>query len=558
MIYRPVRERSPDSLLAICDQSVSATGYEDLSLLSLSTGDYSCIVPLMSRLMSHYAAENVAVSLPSLRAGTLTPELMKLIKTVRKTGFTIAPEAGSQRLRDVINKNISETEIMATVKDAFDLGWQVIKLYFMIGLPTETAEDLKALVDLVKGLRKIKNPAGRRGKINVSVATFIPKPHTPFQWASQLSLAESEDRLERLKDALKLSGIKIKWQKPKVSWLEGVWARGDRKLSRLLVSAYHKGCRFDGWSDRFRYDLWAEAFDEEGLDPDFYTLRPRDVCEPLPWDHIDTRVTKAFFAAEWENATAGAFTADCRVDDCNQCGVCDFEQIEPLTHDAIKNNNARLNRSDDRKPMTFKKLAVLYRKLDGARYFGHLELVNIFQRALKRAGIAVRFSEGFHPKPKISFDDPLPVGIESQQEQFVITVPDIVRPRDVKAALNGQLPAGLEISDCQLAPKKAAAPLRKRVRYRVALQEALFDEFRLKTFNERSDFYITLTDRKGKLKKIDLKDIVINSELLDASHLELTLQSEPGKTVRPFDVLRHIFNLSEAQVKQARILKLKA
>jgi radical SAM family uncharacterized protein/radical SAM-linked protein len=558
MIYRPVRERSPDSLLALCDQSVSATGYEDLSLLSLSTGDYGCIVPLMSRLMSHYAAENVAVSLPSLRAGTLTPELMKLIKTVRKTGFTIAPEAGSQRLRDVINKNISETEIMATVKDAFDLGWQVIKLYFMIGLPTETAEDLKALEDLVKSLQKIKNPAGRRGKINVSVATFIPKPHTPFQWASQLSLAESEDRLERLKDALKLSGIKIKWQNPKVSWLEGVWARGDRKLSRLLVSAYHKGCRFDGWSDRFRYDLWAEAFDEEGLDPDFYTLRPRDVCEPLPWDHIDTRVTKAFFAAEWENATAGAFTADCRVDDCNQCGVCDFEQIEPLTHDAIKNNNARLNRSDDRKPMTFKKLAVLYRKLDGARYFGHLELVNIFQRALKRAGIAVRFSEGFHPKPKISFDDPLPVGIESQQEQFVITVPDIVRPRDVKAALNGQLPAGLEISDCQLAPKKAAAPLRKRVRYRVALQGALFDEFRLKTFNERSDFYITLTDRKGKLKKIDLKDIVINSELLDASHLELTLQSEPGKTVRPFDVLRHIFNLSEAQVKQARILKLKA
>jgi radical SAM family uncharacterized protein/radical SAM-linked protein len=558
MIYRPVRERSPDSLLAICDQSVSATGYEDLSLLSLSTGDYSCIVPLMSRLMSHYAAENVAVSLPSLRAGTLTPELMKLIKTVRKTGFTIAPEAGSQRLRDVINKNITETEIMATVKDAFDLGWQVIKLYFMIGLPTETVEDLKALEDLVKSLRKIKNPTGRRGKINVSVATFIPKPHTPFQWASQLSLAESEDRLERVKDALKLSGIQIKWQNPKVSWLEGVWARGDRKLSRLLVSAYHKGCRFDGWSDRFRYDLWTEAFAEEGLDPDFYTLRPRDVCEPLPWDHIDTRVTKAFLAAEWENANGGTFTADCRVDDCNQCGVCDFEQIEPLTHSALKNNNARPNRSAAGKSPAFKKLAVFYSKLDGARYFGHLELVNIFQRALKRAGIAVRFSEGFHPKPKISFDDPLPVGIESQQEQFVITVADTVRPRDVKAALNAQLPAGLEIIHCQLAPQKAPVPFRKRIRYRVALQEALFDKTRLNAFNERPDFYITLIHRKGKLKKIDLKDIVINSELLDSSHLELTLQSEPGKTVRPFDVLRHIFKLSDAQVKQATITKLSA
>jgi radical SAM family uncharacterized protein/radical SAM-linked protein len=556
MIYRPVRERAPDSLLALCDQSVSATGYEDVSLLSLSTGDYGCIVPLMSRLMSGGAAENVAVSLPSLRAGTLTPELMKLIRTVRKTGFTIAPEAGSQRLRDVINKNISEAEIITTVKDAFDLGWRVIKLYFMIGLPTETAEDLKALVELVKALRQIKPRAGRRGKINVSVATFIPKPHTPFQWAPQLSLAESEERLKRVKGELKLSGVQIKWQNPKVSWLEGVWARGDRKLSRLLISAYHKGCRFDGWSDRFRYDLWTEAFAEEGLDPDFYTVRPRDVCEPLPWDHIDTRVTKTFLAAEWQNATEGAFTADCRVDDCNQCGVCDFEQIEPLTHGALKGNDAGQKRSDGRQPPAFKKLAVFYSKLDGARYFGHLELVNIFQRALKRAGIAVRFSQGFHPKPKISFDDPLPVGIESRQERFIITVPDTTRPRDVKAALNDQLPAGLEILDCQLAGKKAPAAPGKRVRYRVALQEALFDKARLNAFRESPDFYITIAPRKGKLKKIDLKDIVVNSELPDPRHLAMTLRTEPGKTVRPFDVLRHIFELSDAQVKQARIMKL--
>jgi radical SAM-linked protein len=426
----------------------------------------------------------------------------------------------------------------------------------MIGLPTETTADLKALEDLVKALRQIKSSAGRRGKMNVSVATFIPKAHTPFQWASQLSLDESEDRLERVKDALKLSGIQIKWQNPKVSWLEGVWARGDRKLSRLLVSAFHKGCRFDGWSDRFRYDLWAEAFDEEGLDPDFYTLRPRDVCEPLPWDHIDTRVAKRFLAAEWENSTGGTFTSDCRVDDCNQCGVCDFEQIEPLTHGALKNKNARLNPSDARKPPTFKKLTVFYNKLAGARYFGHLELVNIFQRALKRAGIAVRFSEGFHPKPKISFDDPLPVGIESLQERFVITVLDTVRPQDVKTLLNDQLPAGLEISECQFAPKKVPAPIRKRVRYRVALQEALFDKARLNAFNNSPDFFITITHRKGKLKKIDLKDIVVDSEFFDSGHLELILQSEPGKTVRPFDVLRHIFELSDAQVKQATITKL--
>ena len=556
MIYRPVRERSPDSLLSLCDHSVNATGYEDISLLSLSTGDYGCIVPLMERLMSRYATRNVAVSLPSLRAETLTPELMKLIKSVRKTGFTIAPEAGSQRLRDVINKNIGEAEIRATVKDAFALGWQVVKLYFMIGLPSETAEDLKALVDLVKSLRTIKSPAGRRGKINVSVATFIPKPHTPFQWAAQLPLAESEDRLKRLQHDLKLPGIQVKWQNPKVSWLEGIWARGDRRLSRLLVAAYHKGCRFDGWSDWFRYDRWQAAIEEQAVNPDFYTTRPRDVCEPLPWDHICTQVTKEFLAAEWENALKGAFTADCRVDACNQCGVCDFEQIEPLTHEALEAPAVGIGRSAGRKPATFKKLYVYYTKLGQARYFGHLELVNIFHRALKRAGIAVRFSEGFHPKPKISFDNPLPVGIESQQERFVITVADNTRPRDVKDRLNLHLPAGLEVTHCQLAPQKAPAHFRRRIRYRAALSEGCFDETRLKAFHARLNFPITLAHRKGKLKKIDLKDIVLDSHLRDSCDLELTLLSEPGKTVRPFDVLRHIFNLSDEQVKQAKILKL--
>ena len=558
MIYRPVRERLPESLLAIGTQSVGTTGYEEISLLSLSTGDYGCIVPLMERLMSRLAAENVAVSLPSLRAGTLTPELMKLIKTVRKTGFTIAPEAGSQRLRDVINKNISEAEIIATVKDAFDLGWQVIKLYFMIGLPTETAEDLKALVDLVKALRNIKSSQQRRGRINVSLATFIPKPHTPFQWAAQLSLAESEDRLMQVQDQLKLSGLKFKWQNPQVSWLEGVWARGDRRLSRLLVAAYRQGCKFDGWSDHFRYDLWEAAFDEEGVDPGFYTTRTRDVCEPLPWDHIQTQVTKAFLNDEWERAVRGALTGDCRVDDCNQCGVCDFELIEPVTHPDFSDTADEMRPSKFERPATYKKLSVLYVKQGAARFFGHLELVNIFLRALKRAGIKVKFSEGFHPKPKISFDNPLPVGIESLKERFIITVPDHIRPQAVKDGLNAHLPAGLMITHCQQAPRKKAAASHPLVRYRVEIKEDLFEETRLKAFNGMPEAPITLTGKKGKLKKLDLKDIVESYEWINSRQLNLTLKSQPGKTVRPFDVLRYIFKLSEEQVKQATIIKLGA
>jgi radical SAM family uncharacterized protein/radical SAM-linked protein len=556
MIYRPVRERSPDSLVDLCEQSIRSTGYEDISLLSLSTGDYGCIVPLMEQLMLRYASQNVAVSLPSLRAGTLTPELMKLIKTVRKTGFTIAPEAGSQRLRDVINKNISDTEILKTVQNAFDLGWQVIKLYFMIGLPTETEADLKALVDLVKSLRQTKKTAGRRAKINVSVATFIPKPHTPFQWSAQLPLAESQARIRWLQRHLKLPGIHFKWQDPKVSWLEGVWARGDRRLSRLLVAAYQKGCRFDGWSDQFRYDLWQAAIKEQGLDPDFFTLRERDVCEPLPWDHLDAGVTREFLAAEWQNARKGAYTADCRLDDCNQCGVCDFEQIAPITHGRFSNEGSGVSPGAAQKAAEFQKLTVFYAKRDQARYFGHLELVNIFQRALKRAGIAVRFSEGFHPKPKISFDDPLPVGIESQQERFTLSVPKPLRPRKLQDLLNKHLPAGLVITHCVLAAEKLPHDRQRRIRYTVDLAHGQFDEQLLMAFNAQPDFIITRSGRKGKLKKINLKDIVVNSELHNSRHLELTLQTGPGKTVRPFDILRHIFKFSDAQVKQATILKL--
>jgi radical SAM-linked protein len=445
---------------------------------------------------------------------------------------------------------------LATVKDAFDLGWQAIKLYFMIGLPTETAEDLKALVDLVKALRKIKRPPKSRGQINVSLATFIPKPHTPFQWAPQLTLTESEDRIKRVQDQLKLSGIQFKWQNPKVSRLEGVWARGDRKLSRLLVAAYNKGCKFDGWSDHFRFDLWERAFDEEGVDPDFYSTRARDVCEPLPWDHINTQLTKTFLSAEWENAHQGVYTADCRVDDCNQCGVCDFEQIEPRTHQALADNRVRSRPSSVEKQATYKKLSVFYTKQATAKYFGHLELVNIILRALKRADIEVKFSEGFHPKPKVSFDNPLPVGIESLKERFIVTVPDHIRPQAVMDGLNAHLPAGLIITHCELAPQKMPMSRHQLVRYQVTLKEDLLDEAKLNAFKHRSEAPIRLMSPKGKLKKLDLKAIVDSSELVNARQLKFTLRSEPGKSVRPFDILRHIFNLSEDQVKQATILKL--
>ncbi len=556
MIYRPVRERSPEQLMALAARSIAATGYEDISLLSLSTGDYGCIAPLIEQLMVNFESDNVAISLPSLRAGTLTPELMKLIKKVRKTGFTIAPEAGSQRLRDVINKNISEGEIIQTVQNAFDLGWQVIKLYFMIGLPTETDEDLEALVKLVNKLRKIKGPRGRRGKINVSVATFIPKAHTPFQWAGQLSLAESRAKINWLHHQLRHPGIQFKWQNPEVSWLEGLWARGDRRLGRLLIAAYHKGCKFDGWSDQFNYPAWEAAMAETGINPDFFTVRKRDLNEPLPWDHIDNRIDKTFLAREWENALESKFTPDCRLEDCNQCGVCDFEEIDVRTYRVFKRELARYSGVGLDPGAPFKKLNVYYSKKDQAKYFGHLEMVNIFLRALKRAAIPVKYSQGFHPKPKISFDDPLPIGIESCQEHFTLAVADFVKPDALRQGLNAHLPQGLRIHDCRLAPLKPRAPAAQSSVYQISIPGYDYDTQKLAEFVNSSEAALTLMNRKGKLKKIDLKDMVVNIELSDSKYLQMTLKSEPGTTVRPGEVLRHVFGLPQDEIKKARVIKL--
>ena len=557
MLYRPVRERAPGKLFEMAVQSLGATGYEDLSLLSLSTGDYGCIVPLLERLMGRFASERVAVSLPSLRAGTLTPELMQLIKQVRKTGFTIAPEAGSQRLRDVINKNIGEAEIAQTVQDAFAMGWRLVKLYFMIGLPTETDDDLAETVRLVQRLRALRGPGGRRGQLNVSFAAFIPKPHTPFQWAPQLGLARARATLNRLQRELALPGVEFKWQNPEMSLLEGVLARGDRRLGAAVEAAWRRGCRFDGWGDRLDLGRWQAAFADTGIDPDAYTTRPRDPGEPLPWDHIDIRVDKSFLAAEWDKAVAGAATGDCRDGRCNACGSCDFDRIQPRVHRGMAPAPVKAAAPEPppelTPPTAFKKIQVAYSKLGPARFFGHLELVNLFLRALRRARIPVKYSEGFHPKPKVAFEDPLPTGFESEEERMVVTVAAGVTPRRLLDGLNSTLPEGLRVHGCSdsIAPPASAA------RFRVRLQGPCADPDPFGPDSLDREQQLEIESAKGKLKKIALKDILHEIRVLSPCELELTLSREPGKTVRPTDVLTHAFGLSVSAAASARVTRLK-
>ena len=556
MIYRPVRERSMDTIMDLTDRCLQNTGYEDLSLLSLSTGDYTGISPLINTLMHRYSSQHISVSLPSFRAGTLGPELMRTIQKVRKTGFTIAPEAGSQRLRDVINKNITTNEIVATVQDAFSAGWRVIKLYFMVGLPTETQTDIQAIVDLVKKLRKIKSPNGRYGKLNVSVATFIPKPHTPFQWVTQLSLEESRARIEWLRSKLRLPGVKFKWQNPEVSFLEGLWARGDRRLSSLLVRAFENGCRFDGWSDRFNFATWQTSMAESQIDIDFYASRKKDLEEPLPWDHIDVRVEKAFLIKEWMGALEGAKTEDCRWHSCQQCGVCDFESIAPhLFEAAAKTEPLRIDKPDAAPQTAFRKLKLFYSKREDTRFFGHLELVNILNRALRRAGVDLVYSNGFHPMPRISFDDPLPMGMEGVDEFFFISVKSDIACDELVRRTNQELPEGLFIKGCEVVTTKQSAQGPPVDHYTVTLKEGVFDKKRLDRFVESRRVEYTFTNKKGVSGTMDLKAGVLSIDLVQPNSIKLTVQNQGGKRIRPAMVLGRVFALPTEDIKQASIIK---
>ena len=330
MIYRPVRERSMDRLMELADKLVNATGYDEISLMSLSSGDYSCLPELAHEMVKKYLDRRVKISLPSQRIDTVLTDTLKETQKVRKTALTLAPEAGTQRLRDVINKGVTEEDLMRSVTDAFDQGWSAVKLYFMIGLPTETDEDVLGIADLAEKVRKcyFSIPKERRApglRITVSASVFVPKNDTPFQWASQLNYEQVVARQQLLKQALnRIKGVDFKYHAPDLSFIEAVFARGDRKIGEVLQRAWELGCRFDGWSDQFRNDLWKQAFEECGIDPNFYACRERPADEVFPWDHIDCGVDKAFLLREWDKSQRGELTHDCRKG-CVGCGVKRYE-----------------------------------------------------------------------------------------------------------------------------------------------------------------------------------------------------------------------------------------
>ncbi|HLO27112.1 MAG TPA: TIGR03960 family B12-binding radical SAM protein [Geobacteraceae bacterium] len=556
-IYRPVRERSPERLLELVEQTLRNTGYDEISLLSLSTGDYSCIAPLMQTLMKKYADERIAISFPSLRVGTLTRELVEEVKKVRKTGFTLAPEAGSERLRQAINKGITEEDLLGNAFAAYSAGWRVIKLYFMIGLPGETMNDVLGIAELAKKVKNEGRRAGQGGDVNVSVGTFVPKPHTPFQWEPQIGSGEVREKQQFLRLELKRRKLNFKWQDAPLSFMEGVFSRGDRRLGKVLLKARELGCRFDGWGELFNFAAWQEAFAATGIDPLFYHRR-RDMDEVLPWDHLDCGVSREYLIAEREKALSGTATPDCRNGICTGCGVCDFNLVRMRLHSREALDLHEHHPLDEQHPLhqpeeAAAKIRLRFRKTGRMRFLSHLELINLFSRAVSRARVPIRFSQGFHPHPKFSFATALSVGVESWAEYMDMEIAAGYGAGRVKEGLNSVLPEGLEILESGEIPLRteSLSVIMDKIRYRVTLPDtATLD---LPSCVEKFlalETYPLHREKKGKSQDLDLR-----RELAELQAEGSSLEMLVGRG-KPLEFAAAVTGLSPAELAAARIEKL--
>ena len=565
MIYRPVRERSADWIFERAKNGIEQSGFDELAMLSLSTGDYSCLSDLMVRLMDYFADRKVSVSMPSMRVGTLTPDIMNQIKRVRKTGFTVAPEAGTERLRQVINKGITEKDLLATCESAFELGWKLIKFYFMFGLPTETRTDLDGIVALVhKALGAGSAKKGKPRKITVSVGTFVPKPHTPFQWEEQLTIDEGFARIDFFKEKLRDRGLKLKWSDPRQSFLEGVMSRGDRRLADVIEEAWHLGARLDAWSDHFRLGIWQQAAENRDIDLDGYLAR-RHFSDVLPWQHLDIGVDPDFFKKEYEKGLAREYTPDCRMHGCQKCGLCDFKTIKPVVFSNEKDQDesrSRPVRLDEgkRHKTTVKGVShhfyrLHYTRLGRARFLSHLEMLQVFFRIFRRGHLDLNFSQGFNPSPRVSFSPALPQGTESLAEYLVVDLKHPLSDREkIRTSLNELLPDGLAILAIEkMASKKIPEKIETCYEIKLPL-EVRRDS--LENFLTADEWIVSVV-RKKKTRRLDCRPQVSKLSLLEDATLRLVLFSEIGKAgVKPMELISAVFDLSPVKVNRTRVRKM--
>ena len=546
MTYRPVRERSPEKILELAERSLRNTGYDALSFTSLSSGDYSCLNYLMKEFNRKFYDRRISLSLPSLRVASVNREMLEEIKVVRKSGFTIAPEAGTDRLRAVINKDVTEEMYIKALETLFSAGWHNLKLYFMSGLPTETDEDIEAIPEMVTLATKIsRKQTGRPANISVGISSFIPKPHTPFQWFGQNDMELMKEKNRYLRKSLTRRGIQYKGHPEEMSLLEAAFARGDEHLSALIETAWSLGCRLDAWTDLFSFDKWKQAMDMTGIDAAGYAVQEYPTDAQLPWENIHTGVTKAYLLKEYEAALSGNFTSDCRKE-CHACGLkCTAaESVKEARAIAPVQSSLTRNKPETDRPSI--KIRLQFSKTGSARYLSHLELTSALIRAMRRASFPFKYSKGFSSVPIMSFGPALRVGIAGLRE-YVET--ELLLPFNAESGielLNSALPDGMHVNRiCFISGKeKSLDSFINRYVYDINNDTGLsVAEFLMKK-------EIPL-QRNNRL--FNMKDMVEDIKQIDRNTFQLTLRDLGEVKVKLAEILNEIFSVPVDDLDVTRV-----
>jgi len=570
MITRPTRQRDPKQVLAIAETGLKASGYEEVGLLSLSSGDYAPLNGLLDDFLARWEGERIAMSLPSLRTETMNGSLAQRIARIRKTGFTLAPEAATERMRAVINKGNREADLLRAVQSVFENGWSLLKLYFMIGLPEERDEDVVAIAELARRALGVARRALPKGEgsatIHLAASTFVPKPFTPFQWEPMISPAETRRRQGLVSAALggRYGAIQFKPHDSRQSSIEGALALGDRRVATAVLSAYRRGQRLDGWSEWFDEDRWLDAFGdaerEHGVGIDWYAHRRRRLDEVLPWERIDCGVTKTYLQKQLAAARNLAEVVDCVLAPCTVCGACDYEVVKNRVYEAKDYVPEPPPPPRPPPPAERTRVRVRWAKLGRLVALSHLETMHALLRAVRRAGIPVAFSQGYHPKPRVSFGPALAVGIESTCEHLDLEIVGAADAADVAARLGRELPEGLRVLGAERVDPGAPsiAESVRAIHYRAEFpQDAWGEETlsrRVAAFQAAERSVVTRStppkSRGGKRhqkvaatrrREIDLKEIVTHLAVEGPGGVAFSLRADPSGSAKPAEVLAAVF-----------------
>jgi len=547
MIYRPIRERPYSELAKYTKDALKNTGYETVSLLSLSTTNYTGLRPYFSLTKKYFNDNNISVSLPSLRLDSFNSKIVDDINNQKKSGITFAPEAGTQRLRDVINKNITEEDLFSSVKVALENNYKTLKFYFMIGLPTETDEDIAGIVDLIKRISTMSKSYGRI-RINVSISTFIPKPLTPFQWEKQLLPEETDRIIHYLRNELKNTKVKLMTNDPYESLIESVVSRGDDKLNLVIYDVWENGGKFDAWSEKFDKDLWLNALKKYDIDPLKYTSE-KNINDPLPWDFIDFGIKRDFLIEEREKAFKLESTIDCR-DGCYFCGVCnkDLKMLQNNKNihndEEVDESKLKLEIEEENKLKDAEEWIVRmkFAKAGLIKYITHHDLFRIFQRSINMLNLPIKYSQGFNRRPKISFGFPIPMSYAAFEEYV-----DMIFLRsisDIESQFNKILPEGLKIiSQAQIERKTPSIMIdTKEIIYKVKFYSDIdTDKIKNKYFDLRKNDNLKIKRKnKKKVKEINLREFIKDLEFGE-NYIIIKYKVVNSKTARVVELLKLLF-----------------